>query len=162
MESPKTPCLAGALAVGLLVLGSPVAAQSDLDELAAELIELRGGVEELNSELDRKKSQHKERMASLAAQRGELEATKKRKQLEIEELRRSLAKQRERARKAGVGGEALRRVVERAVTALKHRIRAGIPFKRSERVSELEDIEQQNGHGCDYAAESSESAVDLL
>jgi predicted RNase H-like nuclease (RuvC/YqgF family) len=88
-------------AVASLTLAlAPVAAQDSqdsLDALAEELVSLRGQVESLNTELNRMQEQHRAEMNSLAAQKGDLEATRRREELRIRQLEQDLEENRERA-----------------------------------------------------------------
>ena len=123
---------------------SPVTPQGDdLDALAEELVRLRGEVESLNSELNRLQEQHRSEMNSLAAQKGDLQATRRRESLRIEKLEEDLARNRERAEQAGVTGEALVPVATDAIATLREHINASLPFKRKERLDALAEIEGQ-------------------
>lgn len=129
------------LVAGLVAVALPVAAQDrELDALADELVRLRGEVESLNTELNRVEEQHRAEMNQLSAQRGDLEATRRREDLRIRQLERDLAENRERAEEAGVAGEALVPVVTGAIDALRERIRSGLPFKVDERIEALDEI----------------------
>lgn len=120
-----------------------LSAADSLETLSQELIELRGDVQALNSQLQEAKEQHKSRMSSLEQQRGELQAERNREQLRIKKLEDTLAENRERAKQAGVGSEALKPVVLEAIAQRRQKIGAQIPFKVDERVAELDDIERQ-------------------
>lgn len=123
---------------------APAAAQDDnLDTLARELIELRGEVQSLNTELQDAKDQHRSRMSSLEQQRGELQAERNRVELKIRKLEENLAETREKAQQAGVGADELKPVVAAAIDARRRAIGEQIPFKVDERIAALEDIERQ-------------------
>lgn len=137
----------GFAALALLAL-TPVAAQDDLDALAEELVELRGEVESLNAELNRLQEQHRAEMNSLAAQKGDLEATRRREELRIRQLEQDLAENRDRAREAGVAGEALVPVAERVIDEMSAMIARSFPFKRDERQQALAEIANQLESGA--------------
>lgn len=137
----------GAIAL-LAVLASGADAQDDLDALAEELVELRGRVESLNTDLNRMQEQHRSEMNSLAAQKGDLEATRRREELRIRQLEQDLAENRERAREAGIAGEELAPVAAAVIEDLRSGIEQGFPFKRSERLDALAEIESQLESGA--------------
>lgn len=125
---------------------SPTAGQSDqqaLNNLAQELVVLRSEIESLNSELTDLTEQHRATMNSLAAQKGELEASKRREDLRVQELEEDLANNRARAEEAGVATEALIPVAQDAIATIKNHIQTGFPFKRGERMAAIENIEDQ-------------------
>ncbi|MDT8450786.1 MAG: DUF3450 family protein [Wenzhouxiangellaceae bacterium] len=136
-----------ALAVWALLV-SQAAAQDSLDALAEELVALRGEVESLNTELNRLQEQHQAEMNSLAAQKGDLEATERRETLRIRQLEQDLAENRQRAREAGVAGEVLVPVAEEIIVGLRQRIEEGFPFKRTERLDALGEIASQLESGA--------------
>ncbi|MBA1147244.1 DUF3450 family protein [Ectothiorhodospiraceae bacterium WFHF3C12] len=138
------PTLKRLLFMSLLIpAAGATAAEDSLDTLAQELIELRGEVQSLNTELQDAKDQHRSRMSSLEQQRGELQAERNRVQLRMKKLEENLAETREQARQAGVGSEELRPVVLEALDQRRRQIGAEIPFKVDERLAELDDIERQ-------------------
>ncbi len=129
------------LVAGLIAVTLPATAQDrDLDALADELVRLRGEVESLNTELNRVEEQHRAEVNQLSAQRGDLEATRRREDLRIRQLQRDLAEHRERAEEAGVAGEALVPVVSEAIAVLREQVRSGLPFKTAERLEALDEI----------------------
>ena len=124
--------------VALVLAGSgAVWGQDSLDALAEELVKLRGEVEALNSELSGLQEQHRAEMNSLAAQKGDLEATARREELRIRQLEQDLEENRDRAREAGVAGEALLPVALDVVDAMRADIEAGFPFKKQERLDAI-------------------------
>ncbi|HKJ70596.1 MAG TPA: DUF3450 family protein [Gammaproteobacteria bacterium] len=144
MAFPKLPVRSlGGPALLLLLLQSLPAHAENLDRLAERLVNLRGEVEELNSQLEDLRDRHKNEMSSLSRRKSDLEGTVQRRQVKIDEMRKDLADKRAKAKKAGVKGEALKPVVADAIVHLKTRIRRGLPFKEDKRLGELEEIQQQ-------------------
>ena len=145
----RTPFICSAiLSIGLSAAGVVQAQSTEADEqalnnLAQELVVLRSQIETLNAELTDLTEQHRANMNSLAAQKGELEASKRREDLRIEELEKDLASNRERAEQAGLANEALIPVANDAISALKEHIGSGFPFKRTERMAAIDEIEDQ-------------------
>ncbi|NBB93464.1 MAG: DUF3450 family protein [Gammaproteobacteria bacterium] len=136
------------LLIGLLLFPLLLSAQADgegnnLEALAEELVRIRGEVESLNAELNRKQDNHRNEMSSLAAQKGELEATLRREQLRVDQLEEDLARNRERAEQAGIAGESLVPVAQDAIASLRQHIETSLPFKPQERLAALDEIETQ-------------------
>ena len=131
--------------------GSPraVGSESDsLEALAEELVRIRGEVESLNTELNRNQERHRNEMSSLAAQKGELEATLRREQLRVDQLEEDLERNRERAEQAGIAGESIVPVAEDAIASLRRHIETSLPFKPQERLDALEEIETRLASGA--------------
>ena len=124
------------------------APQDALSNLAEALVELRSDIETLNAELTDLTEQHRAQMASLAAQRGELEASKRREDLRIRELEEDLEGNKERAAEAGVASEALIPVAENAIARLMTHIDGGFPFKQAERRMAVENLQDQLATGA--------------
>lgn len=126
-----------------LALTPQLPAQDSLDNLAEELVRLRGEVETLNSQLNSLTEQHRAEMNALAAQKGDLEATSRREDLRIRQLEQDLADNRERANEAGLAGESLIPVAEQIIADLELSIQTGLPFKTEERLDALSEIRSQ-------------------
>lgn len=134
------------VAIVLLSLSSPVFAQNgeaSIDALVEQLIELRAEVDELDTTLSRMKEDHRDRMSGLARQQGQLSAERERQNMQVRRLEQDLERQREMIREAGVAGEQLQPVIASVVESLRGHVRASLPFKREERLSELEEL---HGH----------------
>jgi len=82
------------IAVTLLLLASGSPAQQDPEALAARLIEMRSRVDTLQSQLNVRREEHKNRMAWLTAQLAELEANRDREALRVRQLDQELEKSR--------------------------------------------------------------------
>ncbi|MDT0634343.1 DUF3450 family protein [Spectribacter hydrogenooxidans] len=133
---PWRPTLAGIL----LAAGGSAAAQDSIDNLSKQLIELRGEVEELNDELAGAKDQHRSRMNALARQRGEAEASLEQAQLQLDEVEGRMASAREDAEEAGADADQLEPVVMAIIEASESMVDSRLPFKRDERLAELDQI----------------------
>lgn len=127
----------------LCVMPAETRAQQGTEALARQLVEIRGQVDELQTELNLKREEHKNRMAFLTAQQTELEASRNREVLRLHQLERELAAMREQVATAGDTSEALAPAVLRRLGELREQVRKGFPFKVHERVAELNDIESQ-------------------
>ncbi|MEM9532017.1 MAG: DUF3450 family protein [Pseudomonadota bacterium] len=115
----------------------------EIDELAKRLITLRTEVEELNQELDILKEEHRADMASLAAQKTELSANQSRLETQVQQLQQKLDENRAEAAEAGVDNDVLLPAVQLAISELQAYILASMPFKRDERLAELDEIRVQ-------------------
>ncbi len=134
------------LAVALM---APVAAvaQDDANALTERLISLRGQVDQLQNELDLRREEHKNRMAYLSAQLADLEANRDRETLRVEQLREDLDEMRAEIAEAGVSSESLTPFLKNQISALREHVRGGFPFKVTERLAELQELETQLDNG---------------
>ncbi|GAB4189248.1 MAG: hypothetical protein Tsb002_16120 [Wenzhouxiangellaceae bacterium] len=136
-------------AIFFVILGAGIChAQDDnIDRLAQRLIALRGEVEQLQSELDVQREEHKSKMSYLAAQQAELDATLDREQLRVQQLEDELNELRAQADTAGADAETLTPIVVQAIARLRAAIESTLPFKRVERTAALDEIEQELNSG---------------
>lgn len=133
-------------ALALLAAAGSLAAQENMT-LAERLIALRGEVDELQSELDVRREEHKNRMAYLTAQLSDLEANRDREQLRVSQLGEDLEEMRAEIAEAGVSSESLTPFLKNQISALREQVRTGYPFKVQERLSELDELETQLDNG---------------
>ncbi len=126
---------------GMLPDSAP--AQDASEELARRLVEIRGQVDELQNDLNLSREEHKNRMAFLTAQQTELEASRDREALRLQQLEQELTEMREQVAAAGDTSETLTPVVLNRLAQLRGQIATGFPFKVAERTAELDEIERQ-------------------
>lgn len=119
----------------------------ELDDLAQRLIEVRADVEELQSELDIQREEHKGRMAFLSAQITELESSQEREELRVQQLQQELDDLRTQAEEAGAGADSLLPAVLATAEALRTVVETSIPFKREERLESLDDVVRETEAG---------------
>lgn len=136
------PLLAAALACHLTLPASLHAAE-EVDPLAQRLITLRAEVEQLNSELVIAREENRTTLAGLSTQKADMEATLNRQQLAVEQVRDDLTQRQETAAAAGVAGETLRPILLAATDRLAAAIGQGLPFKRDERLNNLQELRDQ-------------------
>ena len=117
--------------------------ENSVDAMAEELVKLRSQVEELNSELENKKNSYKSRMLMLANQRAELEASLKRENLAIKQQQQSINKNKKLIQEMGSDSHILKPVIMQSIENTKAYVNTSLPFKRNERIAELEKIEEQ-------------------
>jgi hypothetical protein len=139
-------------ATRLIILGAAAAlaldaAAQDPDALAEQLIQLRGQVDDLQSELDVRREEHKNRMAYLTAQLADLEASRDREALRVSQVEEDLNEIRQQVAEAGVGSEVLLPFVLERITQLRDYVERGFPFKTQERLGELDELETQLTNG---------------
>jgi len=122
-------------------------AQDATEALANRLIQMRGQVDELQSELNLKREEHKNRMSYLTAQQAEMEANRDREALRIRQLEKEMEQMREEVAAAGATSESLAPIVFFYTDQLRTQVETGFPFKVGERLSELDEIESQLNNG---------------
>ena len=132
-----------ALAASLLLAPLALPAQDATDALANRLIQMRGQVDELQSELNLKREEHKNRMTYLTAQQTEMEANRDREALRVQQLEQELERMRAQVADAGSTSESLAPIMLDALAALGEQVRTGFPFKVGERLAALDEIETQ-------------------
>ena len=129
------------MALAVLAASAPLHAQDDT--LAERLITLRGEVDELQSELDVRREEHKNRMAYLTAQLSDLEANRDREALRVGQLDEDLAEMQAEIADAGVSSESLTPFLRDQITLLRAQVEGGFPFKVRERLAVLDELETQ-------------------
>lgn len=131
------------IAVLLAGLCASAWGQDPTEALANRLVEMRGQVDELQSELNLKREEHKNRMIYLTAQLTEMEANRDREGLRIQQLEQELERMRLQVADAGSTSESLTPIMLRNLVALREQVRGGFPFKVSERLAALDEVETQ-------------------
>ncbi len=135
------------MAVVLFAPNAALAADDALETLANRLIQMRGKVDELQSELNIKREEHRNRMAYLAAQQSDMEATRNREELRVSQLEKEMADLKAQQAAAGSSSETLIPTMNAYIQQLRRQVETGFPFKRGERVAALDDISLQMGSG---------------
>jgi hypothetical protein len=130
-----------------LLLATATHAQESPDTLAERLVSLRGQVDSLQSELDIRREEHKNRMVYLTAQLAELEASRDREALRVKQLQKDLAEMRAEIESGGVNSESLLPFVLSRITELEAQISSGLPFKTGDRLAELDELATQLQNG---------------
>ncbi len=130
-----------------LLLPVRASGQEASESLANRLVQMRGQVDELQTELSLSRDEHRNRMAFLTAQLTELEATRDREALRLQQLETELEKMRVDVAAAGDSSTVLEPVLMDQLSRLREQVSKGFPFKRGERLAELEEIETQLSGG---------------
>jgi hypothetical protein len=127
-----------------LALSAPAALSQDATEaLTSRLIQMRGQVDQLQSELNLKREEHKNRMAYLTAQLTETEASRDREALRVRQLEEDLEQMKSEVAAAGATSETLTPIILQYLFELREQVRTGFPFKVGERMAELDEIESR-------------------
>ena len=148
MAQRKTPRTVACVVALIMSLSSQVAfSQEELAPLADRLIEMRGEVDSLQSELNVQREEHKNRMAYLTAQLADLEASRDREALRVQQLEADLEELRTEVASAGDTSETLTPMVLRHIEAMRQQVAGGFPFKVRERQAALDDISNQLDSG---------------
>jgi len=127
---------------GLFVFMSGARAEN-IDNLAQALIRIRSEVEELQSQLDMEKQDHKSKMDALGSQMADLGVESRRQELTLEKLQQSLDKLKEASEAAQSGDESLIPVIIASLDQLALQIEEGLPFKLEDRLHEVESLKSQ-------------------
>ena len=132
----------GLLASGSLLSGQ-VQAQAGPETLAERLVSLRGQVDELQSELDIRREEHKNRMVYLTAQLGDLQANRDREALRVSQLQENLEEIRTEIETAGLSSDSMVPFVLDQISVIRRQVSQGFPFKVQERLAELDELQTQ-------------------
>lgn len=136
------------IAIALLVVaGACCAEDGPVENLAKQLVEKRATVEKLATDVDLKKTELKDALRSRALQRADLERQLHALRLQREELELKRATSVAAIESKRAAGVALTPVVREQIEALKQHVDSSLPFKRAERLRDLETL------AADFAAE---------
>lgn len=139
-----TLAVVAALGAGAPARGGDGPAEPDpTDGLARELVQKRGAVEKLSSELELAKAAEREALRALAQQRADVERRLKALEHEREELDRTLSEREAAAAAREAGRKALTPLVVRHLDALAGYVKGALPFKTAERVQALEELRRE-------------------
>lgn len=121
---------------------SSLEASSD-ENLVKSIMKLRADVEALYTKIDDNKEMYKSQMKSYAMQTADGEAQINRKETSIKQLESETDKLKEKIAKANNKNEDIKPILLTAIESLESDIKAGIPFKITERVGDLQKIKEQ-------------------
>ena len=114
--------------------------RDEVRSLATELARMRVAVEALSNEVEAEKASLKSKVESLARQRGELEMMVRRERIRVNGLKKRIRQRRREVEKKAQAQESLRPVVRYGAKKLKQAVRRSLPFKRRERLAEIQRI----------------------
>ena len=146
IRRPFLLAVAFTLLVGPTVVPTTAHAQS-ADELAERLATLRAEVEQLSEELTEAKNQTRTELQSLARQKSDLQVELDRETIRVQKLRAQLSKKSEKLAETSDAGKALQPVYEIGLAGMRKYVASSMPFRRVERLGELDKIEDQRRQG---------------
>ena len=131
----------------LLVLASATALAEGVDGLAERLASLRSEVEQLSNELSDAQSEQRERTRSLSRQKAELELEKSREELKLKRLRTLVDEKRQEIESQATESKEYSPIFDEKLKAVRAYVEKSLPFRRSERLSSLSKIAEQEEAG---------------
>ncbi len=143
----KHPITTITLILALFATTTALAADGDLGEWSTRLAELRSQVERLSGEVEDKKAEIDARLRSTRSQKADLEVQIKREETRLGQLRRAVDEHRERIEEHEAGREDLAPTVVSAIGSVRQTVETSLPFKRAERLGELDKLEEQLDEG---------------
>lgn len=133
--------LAALAGLVVIALYAPQVTADNLDNLAKSLAKIRGEVEELQSQMDLEKENHRSRIAALSSQLADLSVEERRQKVSIEKLQQSIEQLTADSKEAELSGENLKPELLNFLSAYKHQVRNGLPFKVEDRIKAIEELE---------------------
>ncbi len=129
-----------------LGLASTARAQS-ADELAERLATLRSEVESLSEQLAEAQSESRNDLQSRARQKSDLQLELDREEVRLAKLRSILQEKKQRIQESSERGDDLKPVFELAISGMRAYVAQSLPFRRIERLAELDKLEEQERTG---------------
>ncbi len=126
-----------------LLFGTFPVHADNMEELARTLISIRGEVEDLQSQLESAKQNHKLRLESLNTQQTDLSVENQRQTVALEKLQQAIAKHKQDTEVFKQSETSLVPILSTTIGNLENTVRQGLPFKIEERLSVLADLKQQ-------------------
>lgn len=134
--------LVSAGVLGAAVFAAPVLAD-DVANLAQRLSNLRGSVEELSGQVAAKTAEQQDVLRSRARQKADVELEIGREELRLKKLRSTVQERRERLTAQAAEAESLKPMFVTEIVKVRDYVARSLPFRREERLSELDKIEEQ-------------------
>jgi hypothetical protein len=127
----------------LLVAGSAIAHDGDVQALAKRLAELRSEVETLSSQVENKKADIDAKLRSVRSQKADLEMQIQREEVRLKQLRQAVQKHQDRIEAQNKTRADLAPAAKEAIGDVRQTVAKSLPFKRKARLSELDKLEKQ-------------------
>jgi hypothetical protein len=134
--------IAAALVVAVAALSAPALAD-EVSNLAQRLSDLRGDVEKLSARLAEKTADQQDQVRSLSRQKADIELEVGREELRLKKLQASVSEKREALAVENAEGEALKPMFGQQLEKVRGYVQGSLPFRREERLAELDKIEDQ-------------------
>lgn len=118
-----------------------------LENISQELVEIRQEIEALHNEISFEKDAYNDKLRSYANQKSDLDVRISRAELNNKDLQRELEKLASINQQKNQAQEVITPVLEDAIAQLRESIKDSLPFKLSQRLQALDEIEQRlNGN----------------
>jgi TolA-binding protein len=131
---------------GVVAIAGPAICDPVAD-LAQRLANLRGEVEELSAELARKDNDLRDQLRSLARQKAELKLDLQKEQGRLQKTQLGVEQKKDLIASEKEDDQALKPIFETAVTSLRDYVKRTLPFRTGERLAEIDKIEDQYKSG---------------
>ena len=119
------------------------AASNEISKLAQNLTVLRGEVESLSDQLEQQKNETRAKLRSLTTQEMDLDMQVQKESLRLEQLELAREKHLAEVRSGDKARGQLRPVILDGIERARASVKRGLPFKKAERLGELERLEEQ-------------------
>ncbi len=147
MISTRTnrPILIGGIFLALVmpVMADDQVGIENIGNLSKRLIELRGKVDDLSSELALRREEYRQQAKVLYARKSETQAELERQKGLVKRLQKKLEDNKQRLAQAGLSDARLTPVVLAAAEHLGRQIEQGLPYKREERLADVHELMEQ-------------------
>jgi hypothetical protein len=131
----------------VLAVGTAGAASGQFSKLAERLAELRSEVDGLTGQVESKKTRLQSRLRSIQRQRSDLEMQIEKEQMRVDRIRQKIAKHKEKMEARKSAADDVEPAVKQALATVRESVEQGPPFKRSERLAELDKLAEQMDEG---------------
>lgn len=137
------------MSVGIALLFSTYtrASSEQTTELATKVIKMRESVEEVSNNLEMTKADFETKLKSLGLTIVELENNIKREELKLKEINRAQEDVATKLKESNSGTLSLTPALKEAITLIRESISESIPFKKSERLAALSELEGKLDRG---------------
>lgn len=125
-----------------ILIGALFAINADADTFSETLVKLRGEVDRLTRSLEDQKSQNRAELRALNAQKSDLEIQLQREEAQVKALRAAIERRESEASTVKTEAAQLQPTLVQAVAQVRDSVESSLPFKKKERLSELDDIEK--------------------
>lgn len=141
----RVALLVALLIAGLVIaFGSTALAQDgNLSKFADQLAQLRSDVERLSADVDTAKDDQRARLRSLQTQKTDLDMQIQREERRTKQLELKMAEQKSEVARETEVVDSLKPAILSSIEELRGTITRGLPFKRGERLAELDKLEGQ-------------------
>jgi len=126
-----------------LFVSSKSVSASSIDNLANELVSLRGQVETLQNQLDLVKEEHRNRMMALSSQFTDLGVEVRRQKVSLKKMQQALSKFNQTQQSSSHDSKKLTPVLHHVIANLQTYIKQSLPFKTVDRLTVLSHLDDE-------------------